>query len=305
MIVVSTIPAAPKIAAVVHASNGHITGDYVVFALTGDEEFARSITCTVPRKLLTCLPHVLRIDHKVGVVADEEDVIVYAVASSIELRIAPFPPNSAAVPAVGFDLDRLHMSRTKLYTTCATRTLAQGIARVHKKRFCLDSDAAADAVLHATAMARAKTLCARGWRMDDLVMGRRAWVVATWQHMSVTPFNVRLIVDGKLDAASPATFPQCPICFESFSPGDVVVNLPCNHNFHVCMGGGGVDGEEGKEREKKQGGGGGGGGGGVCGGVHSWLSRGNVGCPCCRKHLVGVPPPHPQAGGGAAPRPPP
>lgn len=154
---------------------------------------------------------------------------------------------------------------------------------------------------HARAMCvAARLVLERGWRMDDQQVGRRAWVVARRDSLGRARGDgcLGLGVRGSASAcpgpsasASAATLPSawppaaadvpspspalmavevCPICHDRFHASDVIVNLPCNHNFHaVC------------HRDDPRGAGGGN-GGGMC----AWLQSGHGTCPCCRAAVI-------------------
>ena len=97
----------------------------------------------------------------------------------------------------------------------------------------------------------------KGWVMDDMIRGRKSWIVAKWSMLKKKPDLVRTkifrTVDGITEGAAkhmlskslyahvcnqpdaPTRSDTCAICQEGFLSDDIIVNLSCNHNFHwVC-----------------------------------------------------------------------
>lgn len=73
-----------------------------------------------------------------------------------------------------------------------------------------------------------------GWFMDDNVLGRRCWVVAFWKNIRTQPRRIRLY-DKDNDIKLMTEHSLCSCCHELFQDNDIVVNTPCNHNFHwIC-----------------------------------------------------------------------
>jgi hypothetical protein len=136
----------------------------------------------------------------------------------------------------------------------------------------------------------------KDWIMDDLVCGRKSWVVAKWQILLDEPRTVRrdsfasddlikiskdetvhalssslyYCIFNQVSAAEgtsylasnydvPTANDVCPLCHEAFASNDIVLNLACNHNFHACCSTGGASSV------------------GIC----DWLGT-NVTCPYCR-----------------------
>jgi hypothetical protein len=177
-----------------------------------------------------------------------------AVGGSLALVIVPFhqsAPRCGRPNADIFDWQLLAATRTQLYVTPvvpglghASASAADGISfdigslstlyplieRARNRTFCL-VEQREGTTTHATAfmMLHASRMVGRGWSMDDDVCARRAWTVNLWNTMLRTPSSVR----SDALARSLTKHPVCPICHEAFRPGDVVVNLPCNHNYHV------------------------------------------------------------------------
>lgn len=205
-------------------------------------------------------------------------------------------------PPVMFDWQLLAVTRQRMYLADHPALppgdgLAAAAARCHQRVFCLallpgrqGEDAAAapqhpmTAPLQASAMLHATQLVQEGWRMDDRLCGRQAWVLGRWGRMQATPHLCRA-EEALLAAPAPAPAPllppqqqppaaaprlakytNCPLCYEHFQPSDVVINLACNHNFHtICVAGTRPDGGPKP-------------GGGLC----AWVATGKLTCPCCR-----------------------
>lgn len=123
--------------------------------------------------------------------------------------------------------------------------------RVHQKRFALlDNDGMSPKKL-AGVMAQASSMIEDGWHMDDMIHGKNAWVVSKWQDTKDTRVKEP---EGAVDPHHD----ECAICKEDFEPNDIVVNLRCNHSFHVRC---------------KQ----------ACGGMEQWLlTQETDSCPMCR-----------------------
>jgi hypothetical protein len=170
-----------------------------------------------------------------------------------------------------FDIQLMSSSRTRLYvrdcrftndTTTSTTDLSTQFRRAQLRQFallrrgCLP-DASDQAVFMCYAM---RMLLERDWHMDDAVVGRAGWVAARWGVMDTSPRCIRGNADQDLTIHK-----ECPICFSEFSPCDIVVNLPCNHNVHVSCD---------MVNNNNS---------GMC----MWLVTGkNPTCPCCRANIV-------------------
>lgn len=81
---------------------------------------------------------------------------------------------------------------------------------------------------------RAIQLVKNGWMMDDNMLARKCWVVAYWTNIRSQPKQIRLY-DKDKDIKLMTEHSLCSCCHELFQENDIVVNTPCNHNFHwVC-----------------------------------------------------------------------
>lgn len=100
-------------------------------------------------------------------------------------------------------------------------------------------------------------------RMDDWMLGRRVWVVSSWARLA----SARQPVVG----VNPKTHDQCAICHERFEDPDLIINLPCNHNFHVACHRAPVTPSAMPPPPT--------------GGLSAWLRSGKASCPCCRASL--------------------
>ena len=141
--------------------------------------------------------------------------------------------------------------------------IASQLIRAQKRRFCLVNPCyLVTAAQHAAAIQYAAQMVDHhGWCMDDHGLGRTGWVVSRWSDVLCAPERVRGVVDQS--TVSIAQHLECPLCLSDFTYNDVVVNLPCNHNFHVqCSPASGSSG------------------------FVQWLLSGdNPTCPCCRANV--------------------
>ena len=209
---------------------------------------------------------------------------------SVELALVQLPSTAAAATsaaaAPAFDFQTMSLAPTRMYVRqfdglrrpFQTDHVVALLGRVREKRFRL-LGGPMDVRAHGVAMCRAaRMVLDDGWRMDA-PLGGGGWVVAPWSTLCRTPGAVRVRddVSGTFDGdptlgacmhangngnghahAQPPRETLCPICHDVFCSGDVVVNLPCNHNMHaVC------------NCEQQ---------GGLC----AWLAAGQATCPCCR-----------------------
>lgn len=94
------------------------------------------------------------------------------------------------------------------------------------------------------------------WLMDDLMLGRDAWVVMKWGSFIKDPTTIRsTLPDSKINAMINNN--ECSLCHEKFLENDIVINTTCHHTFHwICS--------EGK-------------------GLKTWVHENKMNCcPCCR-----------------------
>jgi hypothetical protein len=190
------------------------------------------------------------------------------------------------------------------------------VTRIHESRFCImpldvdlveeneNEDAAETqsenskiAKLDADAMSKATVLIGHGWKMDDWLDGPNGWVVSRWIDISSTRRSVVHSHPSSSLKAHPSSslkahpsslkaHSNCPLCYEKFDEQDIVVNLPCNHNFHVnchCDSPGHPGSPDrpipSTSYENNS----------IKSGLCAWLSTGHVTCPCCRAHIRAKP----------------
>lgn len=283
--------------AILQGLGGHIHGEYVLHAVARMEpEAVRTVQCTLPACMVHTVPAVLAAALSNGhhtIVQHVSAALPDAPPSGLRLTVSTAnPPLDLVVfphghvsplgdaPHPIFDWNLMVLSPERLYirrplrqplrdqagTTVPVQPagrLARALERCRKGRFCLtdcaalrDPDSQSD--VHAGAMLAASEYVAAGWHMDDAIAGCNGWVVSNWRRLQSDPASVRL--GGPCppgEATPPTTHAVCPICFAAFKSDDVVVNLPCTHNFHVDCGGSG-------------------------GGLAVWVRSGHSTCPCCR-----------------------
>jgi hypothetical protein len=151
---------------------------------------------------------------------------------SLRLDIVPFARDAIGQLESGcMDYMRISSSAEMLYSRApspATQTIPtihSLLQRLVERRFCLSAIPANPV----RAIQKSARLVSSGWTMDDRIHGRRVWVVARWGEMTTRPHRVR----G--DAACLGTHAECAICLTAFAKSDLVINLPCNHNFHAVQ----------------------------------------------------------------------
>ena len=191
---------------------------------------------------------------------------------TLTILIVPYVTNTYPMQAVTssahcvFDMQLMSSSRTSLYVRNRpgrVGDLCEQLRRAQLRQFALlprgcDPTASDQAVFMCYAM---RMVLERGWHMDDSIVGRDGWVVARWGVMDTAPLCVR---NSGCDESLLTMHKECPICFSEFAAGDIVVNLPCNHNIHATCDM--VNNNS-----------------GMC----MWLVTGkNPTCPCCRANIV-------------------
>ena len=256
-----------RVAQVVRAFGGDLGGDFLrTGVLLADAGRVTTVEARVPREAVAFLTSVLCIDCHVRQVppaqscpaADRTALLLTAPALTAALALQP--PQTQAGSSVllhlhtgarldwrvrwaMFDVDLLTVDSDRLglrMTTPALRALTVDrlghvIGRVHEARFCLLDGPARPGVAAAAAMRVAAAMVAdprREWAMDDTLGGPQAWVAARWSRLVGAPQTVR---PSRPPHAPPlARDASCALCQEPFAPQDVVINLPCNHNFHAA-----------------------------------------------------------------------
>jgi hypothetical protein len=303
-----------RVAHVLQSLGGHLHGEYALHAVARDRPGdVRLMQCTIPAPTMKCAAGVLAAcGLEVTTVAADVTGVRLLVGDKQALGVDLTPhfftgaPLQALMPPsiFFFDWQMLAVSRDGVYVKRdgGARTLqslqhpqqSPGILalleRARRGMFCLTAECGpstaddAGARQHGQAMCRAlRMVLDQGWRMDDLLGGRRAWLVSRWDRLSASRTHATSDADADIsdysafwmdglrvtDARRVAKADGvCPICHDDFRPLDVVVNLPCNHNFHAACHGR-PHGEH----------------GGLC----AWLEAGRGTCPCCRA-LVSAPP---------------
>lgn len=183
------------------------------------------------------------------------------------IRVTPAKRLTWSQDCSFFDIELLAMSSYSIYTRmdypelhnipCKIGWL---LSRVIKKNFCvldLDHDNNNPKQI-AALMCRAMKMVSDGWLMDDALNGRKSWVVSQFKDISSVRIN-----QSPIDSELCVSQTECAICKDDFEDDDMVVNLRCNHTFHVRC----------KE--------------GCCGGMESWLIEHEKGtCPMCRREVL-------------------
>ena len=268
-----------RIAGVVKAFRGDISGEFVTRGVVlGTMAGIDALECRVPPEAIAFLVPVLRMDYAVTVETSVEgrhiyDVWIPGVPDARPLRLRVHPTCRRMWQTEGtvvFDIDALAVDSHSMFLRMQPMSfrgvddrLSFVIDRVRRGTFCVLAATTTD---RGAAMQRAVGLVSAGRVMDDAVMGRSAWVVASWETFVRNPGSVRR-ARGPLSAFQlsssslplPSKHDVCPLCQETFALDDLVINLGCNHNFH-----------------------------GACSsndGICTWMSTHDT-CPCCRENLA-------------------
>jgi hypothetical protein len=276
--------------------------------LRNQPELVTTIECTLPIATIIYAPTVLTssgytvIDEGSPDFTEQNTRRLYTLKGLCSLDTAPFfkSRDEAEPHPIHFDWNMITLSRDRLsirrpfpkslkYTGDVMTAV---IARIINSKFCImpltvelhdeDEDAADTthnskvAKLDANAMRKATCLVENGWKMDDWLDGSNGWVVSRWIDLLGTR--------NFTQPPSLKTHSSCPLCYERFAEDDIVVNLPCNHNFHVnchpnrCTPPDVLPStsSRGNQSATSQ---------TTTSGLCAWLSNGHVTCPCCRAHI--------------------
>ena len=276
-------PPVNGVARILHSIGGHIRGEYVVHSLLrNDPGRVTTIECTLPAATIVHAPSVLTSN---GYHVIDEDGSptptrrLYKLRGICRLDAAPFfkSCDESEPHPIHFDWSMLTLSRDRLsirrpYPKSLKYTgdiMATVITRVINSRFCIMpreicadvTDTTQVAKLDAETMNKAVRLIENGWKMDDWLDGSNGWVLSRWIDIP----GARMDDSPSVSLKNHST---CPLCMRLFAENDIVVNLPCNHNFHVnCHP---------NQPSSKS-------------GLYAWLSNGHLTCPCCRAHVRGKP----------------
>lgn len=180
---------------------------------------------------------------------------------NINLKICTLPRNMWKMEGPAFDVDSLASSANAMYVYTLPTMLSPAdpvgtlISRILAKRFSLVK---ADATETKTVAAinYAADMVLNGWQMDDVVLGRRSWIVCRWQDV-LKRYRGRVCGGG-----------ECSICQEQFRVTDIVLMLPCSHAFHCYCSDKCPTTHESR--------------GGIC----KWIEL-NDSCPYCRRPISG------------------
>jgi hypothetical protein len=263
-----------RIVSVIKALRGDVWGEFVTSGLVlGDFDSVSTIDCRLPNDALGYLAPVMRLDYAVTPECTDQEpgqpwsgcLRVHLPGSGsgpLRLRVLAAPRCALRSFDAHFDIDMLSVDGDRMYLRFSSPTmrmisdrLSFVVSRVRSRRFCL-LDGPSTSADQGRQLRRAGELVAsRAWHMDDMLGGRTRWVAATWAALLQSPRSVRLgeqpnrphhkdaAADAGDDASHPCRHTECALCHESFAQADVVVNLSCNHNFHVfcpCGAGGGL-----------------------------------------------------------------
>lgn len=320
-----------RIACHLQSLGGHIHGDYVVHAILRNEpEIVEKIECTMPIATICYTASGLT---SCGFVVSDEESPEANEANNHKLLKIRWPSNQylchvdlapfyrsrivADPHPIFFDLNMLSISRERLsvrrpipkHLKYCGELLSIFISRTNRAQFCLANRSAlsadpedegekkAIAKFDAEAMKKSVLLIGKGWYMDDWLQGSKGWIVAQWKDIG----HSRAYAGSSGSSISVRQHSNCPLCYEKFSDDDFVVNLPCNHNFHVhchanpgrsnasndlnasnlsnaeCHPSHPSDSNRTDATSEAS----------TCvsSGLYAWLSHGNLTCPCCRANV--------------------
>jgi hypothetical protein len=150
------------------------------------------------------------------------------------------------------------------------------VERIKDMSFCSVEDCHVKTPEQITTLVdRALRLVMRGWIMDDLLLGDKTWVIASWHILSNQLRMVRKN-NNKDKYDKMISMKECAICNEEFKKTDIVINTKCNHNFHwsefcnTCVNHRSYSASSSAVSGK-------------CKGLKEWVKRGNITCPICRQ----------------------
>lgn len=159
-----------------------------------------------------------------------------------------------------FDVNIISQNKISLYTRCETGNalpyhdinMHQLIKRVLCGRFSIwdhnpltvydfnQGQTYSNPMKHAILMSKAVCMLNDGWWMDDMFKGPSTWVISKWIKWKTTYMTIRIPSINKQPSneyiqrrTQCLSLNECAICKEEFKDDDIVVNLRCNHNFHV------------------------------------------------------------------------
>jgi hypothetical protein len=248
-----------------HCLNGHVHGDYASLGCIHGEAVYRLIV-TLPYGVTRYFASLVKLDYKNSDTlatsgGDCYDIIVRD--NSLVVCVSPHR-TTPLLRVMGtltykFDYQMLSTSSTRLYinpNVCDgdSASFEDVLHRVINKRFsvlsmCPSVSSPMGVSYHMNAMFTAyERVSKHGWKMDDHVHPSKSWVVNTWSDVGNKKYH------------------HCPLCYDAFKNGDVVIGLPCEHLFHLFC-----DGNDSASTGN--------------GGLMAWLRQGNGSCPCCRKDM--------------------
>ena len=253
-----------RIVNVIHGFHCHVWGEYVVDGVINEQySNVSTLNCIffqvgIPTTYADLLVSNLSIDYDVKESITscswrKDFVVVSANSGIVALRVY-----ESFKDIVMFDIDSIRLSRSNLYVTASGSPpkLLSIMDRARKRRFSLlpdPRDQTTNAHADAMAVAEARVASNASWIMDGSV--ESPWIVNRWSVFSMLPYVPRQHVDT-------SKFDQCPICCEHFVGDDIVVNLRCNHNFHLAC----------SKPDRKS-------------GISAWLAQDRSTCPCCRAEI--------------------
>lgn len=274
-----------RISSLVKALRGDIFGDLLwTGGVQGNHEATQSLSCRVPSDSLSYLVPLLQLEYHVT----RESMPTYDPSNpgstTCQLRVhlpvgggcfRTLPMTVVASSRTAwrtvdlcFDIDALAMDADRVYLRFVTASMRQVpdrmafvTGRIRAKRFCV-LDGPDSSVKMGGLLRRARALVASGWTMDDALLGRRSWVAGRWEELSARGRVAMAMLppavsDSAWTTTAIDTCRECALCHDCFVTGDIIVNLSCNHNFHVqCPSHNGS---------------------GLC----TWMDE-HVTCPCCR-----------------------
>lgn len=246
-----------RIVNIVYAFNGRVNGDYVINVVRDSIESVKEIECSLPTQAMRFVKPMLQLEYDV----EDKDYTTLVLKHrayakhAVDFKYVAYDPqysSSSLNPSkIEFDIDLLCMSKCSLHVRRNQEQMDLNtlMHRVRKQMFSIiETDKKSETSHeHAAAINRASELIKQGWKQDTKSSSKPTWVVTKWANVK----NLPLVHCHKKFSA---LVTQCAICCESFESEDVIINLSCNHNFHISC-------------HKK------------------WLETGNMTCPCCRDSI--------------------
>lgn len=210
----------------IYAFEGEVYGSFIRdFRILTRLDIDR-INARIDPWYLVPLVNILSIKYRLKQSSEHDDNrrfnVYYNATDFIQLHILPLKKFDFKCVPCNFDCNLLAENGSGLYLWRfypSLRTIVDKFSfildRIHQKKFCLVHKVQTDTKVN-DVVNIGYNLVMSGWTMDDVVLGKESWLISKWCDLPVERKGCK----------------ECAICQDEFSPGDIVVNTVCNHNFH-------------------------------------------------------------------------